>query len=73
MRYTIDQIERAMEHWAVMEGPRDGISIGPMVALLADIWGPMVYEKRLEVDASELTVEQIAALKIDQARCGGDA
>ncbi|OAD16488.1 DUF3717 domain-containing protein [Achromobacter insolitus] len=63
MRYTIDQIQRAMEHWAVMEGPRDGISIGPMVALLADVWGPMVYEKRLDVDAADLTDEQIAALK----------
>ena len=70
MRYTIDQIERALEHWAVMEGPQDGISIGPMVALLAGVWGSMVYEKRLEVDASELSAEQIAALKIDQARCG---
>ncbi|ANN80872.1 DUF3717 domain-containing protein [Bordetella flabilis] len=63
MQYTLNQIQLALAYWGEREGPGDGVSVGPVVGLLADIWAVMVYEGLETVAEESLTTKQCVALR----------
>lgn len=43
-RYTIQQIEQALNYWRDAEGPHDGVSLGKQASKLAAVYGSMIIE-----------------------------
>lgn len=62
MTYSIVEIESAINHWRAVAPSPDGICLTPMLRVLGDLYGHMIYLRAMSVDSSELTPVQRSAV-----------
>lgn len=62
MTYSIVEIESAINHWRAVAPSPDGICLTPMVRVLGDLYGHLIYLRGMSVDSSELTAVQRSAV-----------
>ncbi len=64
MSYSIVEIESAINHWRAVAPLLDGICLTPMLRVLGDVYGHMIYLRAASVASSELTEIQRSAVDI---------
>jgi hypothetical protein len=52
---TITNIELAINYWREREGPGDGITLSPIISLLANVYGGMIYRQTHLIDTASLS------------------
>lgn len=62
--YTVEQIERAINIWREREGDAREFALGQQVRVLAAPYAFMCYTGRSSIDASELSVDELDALRL---------
>jgi hypothetical protein len=61
---TIAEIERAINYWCARQASSENGALCAKARPLADIYGKMIYERMTAIDASNLTPEQMDAIRI---------
>ncbi|HOB67226.1 DUF3717 domain-containing protein [Ottowia sp.] len=54
-RIHITDLEAALNHWRAARPATAGAALAPEVAALAEVYGQLVYERRDELDARQLS------------------
>lgn len=61
--YSLNDIESAMSYWLKREQV-EGVTLGPNLRALADVFGVMVYERQTNISAANLTPAQQDAMTL---------
>lgn len=61
---TIGEIERAINYWCTQQRSDEGGALCARARPLADVYGLTIYQRAAAIDASELTPEQLEAIRI---------
>ena len=61
---TIAELEQAINYWCARQQSDEGGALCAKARPLADVYGLMIYKRAVVIDVSELTPEQMEAIRI---------